>query len=200
MGAFYRFIRAIMIALSKTIFPCTVYGRENIPQDGGFVLCFNHTSMSDAIFIISTNKRQVNFMGKAEIFENRILGYLFRKMGVFPVKRGAHDMTALDFAEALGKEGKIVGIFPEGTRRRDFGPPMQGKSGAVIVAASAGLPILPCAIYREGKFRIFRRTVIRYGEVIESDSLPDVREGKRAIRAVLEKLMGTITELWEQGK
>ena len=200
MGGFYRFIRGLMIALSKTLFPCKVYGKENIPETGGFVLCSNHTSMSDVIFIIASNKRQVHFMGKAEIFDNKIMAFLYGKMGVFPVKRGAHDTSAVKYAEDLGKEGKIVGIFPEGTRRRDFGPPMQGKSGAVVIAASAGVPILPCAIYREGKFRIFRKTVIRYGKPIENSELPDVKDGKNAIRAALARLMGDITELWRQGK
>ncbi len=200
MGGFYAFIRAIMIALIKTIFPCKVYGKENLPEEGGFLLCSNHTSMSDVIYLIATNKRQIHFMGKAELFKNKIMAFLYGKLGVFPVERGSHDNGAIKFAEMLGEEKKVVGIFPEGTRSKEFGPPKKGKAGAVIIASTVAVPMIPCSIYREGKFRIFRKTVVRYGEPILPETLPKITDGKNAIRTAVTNLMDSITELWRKGK
>ena len=200
MGAFYAFIRAIMIVLIKTIFPCKVYGKENLPEERGYLLASNHTSMSDVIYLIATNKRQINFMGKAELFKTKIMAFLYRKMGCFPVERGNNDKGAIKFAEMLGEQNKVVGIFPEGTRNKEFGPPKKGKAGAVVIASSAKVPIVPCAIYREGKFMIFRKTVVRYGKPIECNELPNVEDGQTALREGVTRLMDSIPELWRLGK
>lgn len=198
MKGFYRFIRALMIFLTKTLFPMRVYGLENIPKEGGYVLACNHTSMSDVIYLITTQKRVINFMGKAEIFQNRFVGFLFRKMHVFPVKRGAGDVGAINHAEELLKTGNVVGIFPEGTRRKDYGPPKSGKSGTVVIAANSGVGILPAAVYREGKFRVFRKTVMRYGEFIPAEKLAGALSERAEIKKNTTALMDSITELWSK--
>ena len=199
MNGFYKFIRAIMILLCKTILPLKVVGTENLPKEGGYILCSNHTSMSDVIYMIADNKKMVHFMGKQELFKIKFMGYLYSKMGCFPVNRGAGDSSAIETSKSLAGAGSVVGIFPEGTRNKQFGPPKQGKSGAVVIAQSVGVPIVPAAICRTGKFKLFKKTVLRYGKPILPSELPDVSEGRAAIKSTLNRLMGDITKLWEQG-
>lgn len=194
MTLFYRIVRGLMIGLYKTIFPCRVYGKENLPTEGGYVLCSNHTSMSDVIWLIASNPRTISFMGKAEIFEHAVPRFLFSKMGVFPVRRGAVDRAALRRAEETVKQGGILGIFPEGTRNKEFGPPKAGKSGAVRIALQSGAPLVPVAVYRKGSFCPFRKTVLRYG----TPYVPDADQSNREeLRAATDDLMGRITALWE---
>ena len=199
MNGFYKFIRAIMIALTKTVLPLKTVGSEYLPKEGGYILCCNHTSMSDVIYLIVDNKKMVHFMGKQELFKIKFMGYLYSKMGCFPVNRGVGDTSAIDMSKSLASNGNVVGIFPEGTRNKSFGPPKQGKSGAVVIAQSVGVPIVPAAICRTGKFKLFRKTVLRYGKPIMPEELPDVSEGRGAIKSTLHRLMGDITKLWEQG-
>lgn len=200
MNGFYRFIRALMIFITKWLLPLKVIGAENIPHDGGCLVCSNHTSMSDVIYLIVSSHRKLHFMGKAEIFRLPLLGYLFRKLGVFPVNRGHADRGAVEYAIQLVRDGKPVGIFPEGTRNKVFGPPMRGKSGAVVIAASAGVPIVPAAICRTGKFSLFRPTTLRYGTPIPADQLAKPNEGKEALKQATDTLMNKITALWEMGR
>ena len=193
MGGFYRFIRGLMIVLSKTLFPCKVYGKENIPETGGFVLCSNHTSMSDVIFIIASNKRQVHFMGKAEIFDNKIMAFLYGKMGVFPVKRGAHDTSAVKYAEDLGKEGKIVGIFPEGTRSKD-GTIGRVKSGIALIASEANAPVLPVCIRYRGK----RDIDVNIGRLIPSEDVHIDEEDRKSMRKVSNRIHDELVALQQE--
>lgn len=88
-------------------------------------------------------KRHVYFMAKEEIFKNRLATWFFAKqLGAFPVKRGAGDTGALDTARRIVEEGKLLGIFPEGTRSKD-GRLGRAKSGAALIAAQTGASVLP---------------------------------------------------------
>lgn len=188
-----------MIAITKTVLPYKTVGKENLPSDGGYILCCNHTSMSDVIYLIVDNNKMIHFMGKQELFKIKFMGYLYGKMGCFPVNRGVGDNSAIETSKTLAAKGNVVGIFPEGTRNKSYGPPKQGKSGAVVIAQGVGVPIVPAALCRIGKFRLFRKTVLRYGKPIMPEELPDVSEGRGAIKSTLKRLMGDITKLWEQG-
>ncbi len=199
MNCFYKFIRGVMILITKIVLPLKTVGEENLPKEGGYILCCNHTSMSDVIYLIVNNKKMIHFMGKQELFKLKFMAYLYGKMGVFPVNRGAGDGSAIEISKELASRGNVVGIFPEGTRNKEFGPPKQGKSGAVVIAQGVGVPIIPAAICRKGKFRLFRKTVLRYGKPISPEELPDVTLGRAAIKQTLSRLMGDITTLWEQG-
>ena len=198
MNGFYKFIRGIMFAITKTVLPMKVVGKENLPSNGGYILCCNHTSMSDVIYLIVDNDKMIHFMGKKELFRIKFMGYLYSKLGCFPVNRGKGDTSAIEISKKLASDGNVVGIFPEGTRNKEYGPPKQGKAGAVVIAKGVGVPIVPVAICRKGKFMLFRKTVLRYGTPIQPSDFPE-GEGKTAIKTLLTMVMGDITKLWEQG-
>ena len=95
-----------------------VQGAENVPKEGAVLCVSNHTSYLDPVAIGNVSPRRVVFMGKAELFHNRILNWLLRGVDGFPVKRGEADMTAFKTALGFLKAGRLVCIFPEGTRQR----------------------------------------------------------------------------------
>ncbi len=197
MSAFYRVIKILITPIFKWLLPIKVIGRENLPKEGGFILASNHTSISDPIFMIANFRRQVNFMAKAELFKNRIFRFVLSHLGAFAVDRGKGDMSAIHHAADLIRDGKILGIFPEGTRYVE-GAPRKAKSGVAYIAMDTKSDILPVSIYREGKYKVFKKTTIRIGELIKYEDLIDSELTDRAnLRRIVDKVTTSITDLWE---
>lgn len=177
-----------------------VRGKEHIPQtlgDPPLVLCSNHISLWDPILLEIVQRRHVYFMAKAELFRNPVLGWLLEKQfGAFPVHRGTGDTGAIDIAKALVESGKIMGIFPEGTRSKD-GKLGRAKSGAALVVAQTGAHVLPVAITtKHQKTRPFKRVTITFGKPLSPEDLhltdpvrPDLRYATRTIMSTIETLM-----------
>ena len=142
-----------VIGFAKTAFKVLdltirLSGTELIPRTGGAVLALNHISYVDFViggFGAQPSKRLVRFMAKEVLFRNRYSGPLMRGMHHIPVDRGA---GASSYREALRylKEGEIVGVFPEATISRSF-ELKEFKSGAVRMAAAAGVPVIPMVLW-----------------------------------------------------
>ncbi|OLZ59684.1 lysophospholipid acyltransferase family protein [Amycolatopsis keratiniphila] len=125
-----------------------VEGTEHIPSSGGAVIACNHVSYLDFIFCglgAQPAKRLVRFMAKKEIFSNRVAGPLMRGMHHISVDRGAGLASYREAVERL-KAGEVVGVFPEATISRSF-TVKDIKSGAVRMAAEAGVPVVPMALW-----------------------------------------------------
>jgi len=142
-----------VVALAKTLFRIldlriNVVGGEHVPREGGAVLACNHVSYLDFIFAgfgAQPSRRLVRFMAKREIFDNRIAGPLMRAMHHIPVDREA-GLTSYKAALAALKDGEVVGVFPEATISPSF-TVKELKSGAARMAAAAGVPLVPMALW-----------------------------------------------------
>jgi 1-acyl-sn-glycerol-3-phosphate acyltransferase len=126
----------------------TVAGGHHVPTTGGAVLASNHVSYLDFILAghgAQPSRRLVRFMAKHEVFQHRISGPLMRGMHHIPVDRSAGQES---YQQALGalRSGEVVGIFPEATISRSF-TVKDIKSGATRLAAEAGVPLLPVAVW-----------------------------------------------------
>ena len=201
MSCFYRFIRGVAKVVLTPLFRVKIIGLENVPQNGGVILCANHTSLTDPIFLAINIKRQIHFMGKAELFGNFFTKWFFNKLGAFAVKRGQGDTGAIRNGEDVIKSGGMMGIFPEGTRYLE-GAPRKAKAGVAMIATSTKADILPVSIFREGKIHLFSKTTIRFGEVIPFEELKlNSEEGakKSSLRYASELIMERITKMWEMG-
>jgi len=133
-----------------------VRGAENVPREGGAVMAINHTGYLDFTFAglaARPSKRLVRFMCKEEIFDHPVAGPLMRGMHHIPVDREA-GMSSYATALRTLRAGEIVGVFPEATISRSF-EIKEIKSGAVRMAASAGVPLLPTTIW--GSQRIWTK-------------------------------------------
>ena len=192
---FYTVIKAIVTPIIYLLFNVKFEGRENICESGALVVCSNHRSFIDPAFIgIGIKKRQLCFMAKKEIFSFKPLGFIFKKLGAFPVDRGAGDIEAIKTAEDYLKKGRPLMIFPEGTRSKD-GNPLRPKSGAVYIASDTGADILPVAICFEGKKLFLRKKVtVCYGKPIPNCEIkmPEdnkVKESRRASALVMDSII-----------
>lgn len=203
MTGFYRFAKWVCNLFCTIKFKVEVYGSENLPQEGGFILASNHISDYDPILIGIKLKRQLNFMAKAELFENKLFGAVLRGLGAFPVERGKGDNTAIMKAIDTVKGGDVLAIFPEGTRSKD-GQLRRFKSGAIVVAAQTGANIIPTSVYIEGiydnKRKLRPRVVVRYGELIPNQQLEVDVENPVTIKKASNCVRNAIAGLLEEPK
>ena len=159
----YRILRAFLAAWLRILHPVIhVHGRENIPE-GPCMLCCNHSSFSDPVWVIVYGKlsRLPRIMAKQELMKLAVLGWLYRKLGAFPVDRGATDLKAVQTTLKTLREGNRVLIFPEGTRVRK-GKKVEAHSGALLMANRAKVPVVP--IYVSTKKHLFSPILLRFGE------------------------------------
>lgn len=200
---FYGVLYKLLGGFFRWIFRVQVKGAENIPAGGAVMVCSNHISAFDPFIVIVSNKRQIYFMGKKELFKIPILKQILKAVGVFPVDRGANDVGAIKQAVNLLKSGKPFGIFPQGTRHSGEDPHQtEVKSGVGLIEEKTGAPILPCCIITKGnKIKPFRPVTIVYGKIIDPSDFSDIlndetlknREKHTKIsETVFDKILGLI--------
>lgn len=159
----YRILRAFLAVWLRILHPVIhVRGRKNIPE-GPCMLCCNHSSFSDPVWVTVYGKlsRLPRIMAKQELMKLPVLGWLYRKLGAFPVDRGATDLKAVQTTLKTLREGNRVLIFPEGTRVRK-GKKVEAHSGALLMANRAKVPVVP--IYVSTKKHLFSRINLSFGE------------------------------------
>ena len=194
MNRLYRVAHSILRPLLYLLFPLSVQGVENIP-DGGAVLCSNHASAWDPVLVALKIPRTVplRFMAKAELFKNPLLNWLLRKLGAFPIHRGANDLGAMKTAMKCLQDGQKLMVFPEGTRVEEEGE-ASAKGGAVMLAIRTGVPMVP--IYCGGKKKLFHRGTIVFGAPY-SPVIAGRRPTPEENRDIAEELMRRIYSLKE---
>jgi len=119
-----------------------------VPEKGGALLAFNHVSYVDFIlggFAAHPSRRLVRFMAKREVFDHQVAGPVMRSMHHISVDR-ADGGASMDEALRYLQAGEVVGIFPEATISRSF-EVKELKSGATRIAAEAGVPLIPVALW-----------------------------------------------------
>lgn len=162
MTKFYRIIYTIVAPFVHLLFPCRVVGMENLPE-GGALLCANHVSGWDPIVIGLNLPRdsRLTVMAKDQLFRTPLLGLFLRKLGIFSVKRGGSDLTAMKTAIKVLSGGNRLLVFPEGTRVEEKGD-VEAKGGVTMLAVRTGVPMIP--VYCGEKHKFLRKTTIVFGE------------------------------------
>lgn len=189
----YSFLDVVFGILFKIFLRLEVYGAENIPKTGALVIASNHLSLLDPPVIGVAAPRKVHFMAKQELFVP-VLGYIYKTLGAFPVKRGGVDRAAIKHGIEILQNGEVLAIFPEGTRSKTgrlgkLEPGalmMAGKTNAVIVpAAVSGTDIKRCG-------RLWPKVVVRFGKPVP---FPQVTLNKEVLQDLTDKLTADIKTL-----
>lgn len=154
---FYKVVKNSIRFLLSLIYRIEIEGKENIPIEGKAIVCSNHFNNLDPVLIGTCLPRQINYMAKEELFSNKVFALIFKKLGVFPVKRGGADISAIKTALKVLKDGSALGIFPEGTRSKT-GKLLDAKPGAAMIAVRSQSPIIPAAIV--GNYKPFTKVKI----------------------------------------
>lgn len=142
---FYRVAKIICRIFLKIARQWKVYGDPRLPAGQGVLVVANHISYWDPLVLGCSLNRKIFFMAKADLFNIPVLGFLITKLGAFPVQREGADRSSIRRALELLGAGKVVGIFPEGTRSKT-GEMLNPHLGAAMLALKGGVPLLPVAV------------------------------------------------------
>ncbi|MEN0643423.1 lysophospholipid acyltransferase family protein [Alkalicoccobacillus gibsonii] len=185
----YQFGQFVCRTYLSALYKIEIEGKENIPEQGGVLLCCNHISNFDPPFLGAYIKRPTRYMAKQELFEKPILKQLLPKLGAFPVKRGGADKQTLRKGMNYLNDQEILGLFPEGTRSKD-GKLGKGLAGAGFFALKTDAVVIPCAII--GSYKRGKRLKLVYGKPLD---LSIQRETKASSGEVTELIMSEIQAL-----
>lgn len=184
---------ALYWVLAKVVFRMRIVGREHIPAQENYIIMGNHISLLDPLTLaLCDRRREIHYMGKKELFENRFLAWLFKKVHAFPVDRGNMDMGAIRTAMNVLKDGDTLGIFPEGTRSKT-GHMLPLLGGASMLALRSRCDVIP--VYIDGNYKPFRRMTVRVGRAVEMDDLLAGRVTKDACEELTRRIEGSFARL-----
>ncbi len=194
----YLVVGALGWPVLKAFFRYRAHGLEHLPRTGGYVLAANHVSNVDpwALGMGLFPRRFLRFMAKSELFWFP-LGPFIRAAGAFKVRRGERDLEALRVAEQLARDGHVIAMFPEGTRRRKGlrkRRQAEAHTGAARIALGADVPLVPAAIKGTDRLARFAALRVRYGEPVETADLRDL-DPHEAARLATDRLMERIRAL-----
>jgi len=205
----YWGLKALLWPLFRALFRWRVEGREHLPSSGPAIIAANHQSFCDSLFLPLAVRRRLTFLAKAEYFEARRTAWLFRAVGQIPIQRQGGDASARALATAreVLEEGKLIALYPEGTRSTD-GRVHRGRTGVARLALECGVTVIPVgisgtdAIQPRGSrwLRPFRPVHVSFGVPIrfESASLVDAATGRTStelLRGFTDQLMTEIARL-----
>ncbi|MCX5656956.1 MAG: lysophospholipid acyltransferase family protein [Candidatus Omnitrophica bacterium] len=172
---FYYIARTICSLFFKICFRYKVCDRENLPNEGAYIIASNHVSLLDPVAVGLLVRRRVSFVAREDLFRNKIFGFILRQIGVIPLHRNRQDIKAIREALRRIREGGVLAIFPEGTRSRD-GSIGNFLSGIEVLARAAQAKVVPVylkdtnlALPRTAYFIRLKRIRALVGEVIEPE-------------------------------
>jgi 1-acyl-sn-glycerol-3-phosphate acyltransferase len=180
---------------------------DDIPRDGAVILAANHISNADAVilgaWLTKSLGRRIHWLGKKEMFDWPVVGYVARNGGIHPVDRAAADVDAFRTAERVLTEGHVLMIFPEGTRSPS-GELQKPKDGLAMLALRSGAPIVPIGmsntdrVWPKGQLlpRPGGHATMRIGRPFRlADELPAGLDRKSAKTAATDLIMRRIAAL-----
>ena len=204
----YLVLRLFAVLLCSILFRIHVTGRENIPKQKGILLISNHASYLDPVILGVASLRPLYFFARANLFQNPVFGWLIRSLHAFPVHIERLDKDAIERAIKELTEGKVVVVFPEGTRSRG-GELRAGQAGAGFLAVKAKVPVLP--VYLRGVYDAFppgakmirpKKISVHFGKVLFfepplPEEVPLRREGRRQAyyQKIADRMMEAIQEI-----
>jgi 1-acyl-sn-glycerol-3-phosphate acyltransferase len=195
----YSLVAVLSWPILRGLFRLRVQGLENLPASGGYVLSCNHLSNFDPwpLGLPLWPLRWLRFMAKAELYWWPAK-HLLDAVGAFPVHRGLADREAVETAVGLARDGNVVVMFPEGTRRKKGlvkKHQVRARTGAARIALEAGVPLVPAAV--AGTDRLLRLAPLRvaYGAPLDLDDLRESDDIRHTTQEATDRLMGRIAEL-----
>lgn len=161
---FYSVIKFLANIIFRILYRVKTYGVENVPASGKFILCSNHANNLDPVFVSMVMPRQISWMAKKELFKYKTIASIVYKLGAFPVDRSQSDISAIKNALKVLKQGKVLGIFPEGTRVKSMDLEAV-KPGVALLSIRSDSPILP--IHIESNYKLFSKINIYIGKPMD---------------------------------
>lgn len=207
----FAFLKATLGSLMRLVFRTHVEGAENIPDEGPVILAGNHLTFIDSMILPLVCNRQVFFIGKDEYvtgrgLKGRAMAWFFTGVGMIPVDRdgGRGGVAALMTGSRVLEEGKIFGIYPEGTRSPD-GRLYRGRTGIARLTLMTGAPVVPFAMIGTDKLQPdgkglprAGKVTVRFGPAMEFSRYDGMERDRYVLRAVTDSVMAEVMRLGGQ--
>ena len=194
---FYAKAKVVVAPLFRFFMRVKAIGTENVPKDGGIVLCSNHIAAVDVISIGAVCPRQLTCVAKKELFSIPVLGWVMRKLEAIKLDRGGSDVAALKASIKAAEAGRVLTIFPQGHRCPGVNPATTPiKHGAGMIAYHAKCDVVPVCINIKGaKYGLFKRVEVIFGRPISYSELGFNEGGRDEYLAATEKIFKEICAL-----
>jgi len=207
MVIFYRISRIMFEIAMRILFHLHVVGKENIPFRP-YIIVSNHSSLVDPPLVGMAFKRHdVSFLTKDELFNIPVIGAWTRNVECIPIKRGSASAKGLKEALKRVRDGKVIGIFPEGTRSLD-GSLQEAKKGVGFLIRKAAVPVVPVYIKNSQKafpvgkgVRIGTNIYVKIGKPLAPDRFfKKTADGKTNYEEIANVVMREISALKEESE
>ena len=204
----YWVVKATVGPVLRVVWRPKISGVENLPRKGAAIVAANHCSYMDWLFLPLAAPRKICFLAKSDYFTGKGVKGAFQKAffagtGQVPVVRsgGTASAAALETAREVLGEGRLLGIFPEGTRAPD-GRLYRGRTGVARMAIESGVPVIPCGliglndIAPQGR-RIPRvaPVTVKIGEPLDFAHYAGQESDRAVLRKVTDEIMNAIQAL-----
>ncbi|QXE39494.1 1-acyl-sn-glycerol-3-phosphate acyltransferase [Streptomyces sp. GMY02] len=204
----FALIKAALGPIMRLMFRTRVEGAENIPGSGPVILAGNHLTFIDSMILPLVCDRQVFFIGKDEYvtgkgLKGRAMAWFFTGVGMIPVDRdgGRGGVAALMTGRRVLEQGRIFGIYPEGTRSPD-GRLYRGRTGIARLTLMTGAPVVPFAMIGTDKLQPngtgmprTGKVTVRFGKPMEFSRYEGMDRDRYVLRAVTDSVMAEVMEL-----
>lgn len=185
----YTVGRVLAAVLFHTIFPVRYHHTEQLSLKAPYILVANHKSWIDPVILAAACKDyEIRFVGKKELTRNKLLAWLVGKLHMITVDRHNTDMQAMRLSMRALREGKVLGIFPEGTRHL---PDLMSEveTGTAVLALRANVPLLP--VYISSKLRFLRRLHVYVGTPMDISDLSAQGCDAQVVAQLTERIRDT---------
>lgn len=189
----FSFLRILAYIVLMPIFFIKVIGKENLKVEGGSVVIAHHTSNWDPIILgFVVKHKPVSYMAKEELYKNPVARWFLLQLHTIPLSRGKGDIKAVKTAIQALKDGRMLGIFPEGTRSKD-GSILPFQQGAALLSMRAGVPVIP--VYIKGGYKLFRQVRVYVDKPVMLKEIVGEKTSGEAIKKATEYLHDKMVEL-----
>ncbi len=203
----YWVFKAILKPILLGLYSIQPEGRENIPKKGPAIIAANHLSFLDSFFIpLVVQRRKVTYLAKADYFKSWKTAWFFNMVGQIPTERegGAKSEQALNAALEVLKEGKLLGIYPEGTRSPDARL-YRGRTGVARLALQAGVPVIPTGLIGTREVMPIDKKLpnftgrlpvrVRFGNPLDFSRYAGRERDRFALRSITDEIQYEIMQL-----
>lgn len=184
-------VRGAIYIWCKVYYRAEIIGLENIPKEGPLIFCGNHRTYLDPPLMVATAKRDMKFLAKEELYNNKFLAFLGWVFEAIPVKRDEKDVSAIKTSLKFLKSGQCIALFPEGTRN-GLEKGEKVKDGVAFFAVRSGAKVVPCGI--KGGTKENRKVTITYGMPLDYSEYKGTKD-KEKLEEITEEIMDKIIEL-----
>lgn len=184
-------VRGAIYIWCKVYYRAGIIGLDNIPKEGPLIFCGNHRTYLDPPLMVATAKRDMKFLAKEELYNNKFLAFLGWVFEAIPVKRDEKDVSAIKTSLKYLKSGQCIALFPEGTRN-GIEKGEKVKDGVAFFAVRSGAKVVPCGI--KGGTKEHKKVTITYGRPLDYSEYKGTKD-KEKLEEITEEIMDKIIEL-----